>query len=76
VIELRMPKLGMDMTSAKVLQWLVSPGRQVTKGESLAEVETEKVTVLLEAPESGVLREVLAPAGVTVEAGQILAVID
>ena len=40
------------------------------------EIETDKVTLELEAPESGVLREVLVPAGETLEAGQVLAVIE
>jgi pyruvate/2-oxoglutarate dehydrogenase complex dihydrolipoamide acyltransferase (E2) component len=76
MVEMRMPKLGMDMTSGKVLKWLVPPGSRVTKGESIAEIETDKVTVCLEAPESGLLREVVAPAGTIVEAGQTLAVIE
>ena len=76
MIEIRMPKLGMDMTTAKVLRWLTVPGRRVAKGECVVEIETDKVTLELEAPESGVLREGLVPAGETLEAGQVLAVIE
>ncbi len=76
MIEIRMPKLGMDMTTAKVLRWLTAPGSRVAKGECLAEIETDKVTLELEAPESGVLQQVVVPAGGTVEAGQLLAVIS
>jgi pyruvate dehydrogenase E2 component (dihydrolipoamide acetyltransferase) len=71
-----MPKMGMDMVSGTVLKWLVAPGTPVTRGESVVEIETEKVTVVLDAPESGLLREIVAPEGATVEPGQILALID
>lgn len=68
-----MPALGMAQETGKVLQWLKREGDAVTKGEPLLEIETDKATVELEAPASGILRHVTAPAGETVPVGQAIA---
>ena len=52
-----MPALELAQVSGKVLRWLKAPGDAVTKGEPIVEIETDKVTVEIEAPASGVLRE-------------------
>ena len=76
-IELRLPELAESVTSAKLAVWLKQEGEAVTAGEPVAEVETEKTSVELEAPASGVLRKIVVPAGTDdLEAGTLLAVVD
>src|SRR2546427_9825661 len=70
-----MPALEMAQETGKVLRWIKSPGDRVIKGESIVEIETDKVTVEIEAPASGVLRDVTAQAGDVVPVGQTIAVI-
>jgi pyruvate dehydrogenase E2 component (dihydrolipoamide acetyltransferase) len=68
-----MPALELAQVSGKVLRWLKAPGDAVTKGEPIVEIETDKVTVEVEAPASGVLREVTARAGDVVPVGRAIA---
>jgi pyruvate dehydrogenase E2 component (dihydrolipoamide acetyltransferase) len=70
-----MPALELAQETGKVLQWLKSPGDTVTKGEPIVEIETDKVTVEIEAPASGVLRDVTARAGDVVAVGRTIALI-
>jgi pyruvate dehydrogenase E2 component (dihydrolipoamide acetyltransferase) len=70
-----MPALELAQETGKVLHWLKSPGDTVTKGEPLVEIETDKITVEVEAPASGVLREVTAAAGDVVPVGKTIALI-
>jgi pyruvate dehydrogenase E2 component (dihydrolipoamide acetyltransferase) len=70
-----MPALELAQETGKVLRWLKSPGDTVRKGESIVEIETDKVTVEIEAPASGVLRDVTARAGDVVPVGQAIALI-
>jgi pyruvate dehydrogenase E2 component (dihydrolipoamide acetyltransferase) len=70
-----MPALELAQETGKILKWLKSPGDRVTKGEPLVEIETDKVTVEIEAPASGVLRDVTARAGDVVPVGQTIALI-
>ena len=58
-----MPALELAQETGKVLRWLKSPGDTVTKGEPIVEIETDKVTVEIEAPASGILHELTAQAG-------------
>ncbi len=62
-IEVRLPQLGDAMTAAKVGAWLKREGDQVTSGEPIVEVETDKTNVEIEAPASGVLQKILIAAG-------------
>src|SRR3989441_478734 len=70
-----MPALELAQETGKVLRWLKAPGDLVRKGESIVEIETDKVTVEIEAPASGVLRDVTARAGDVVPVGQTIALI-
>ena len=70
-----MPALEMAQDTGKVVRWLKAPGDSVRKGEPLLEIETDKVTVEIEAPAAGVLREVSAQAGDVVPVGQTIALI-
>jgi pyruvate dehydrogenase E2 component (dihydrolipoamide acetyltransferase) len=55
-----MPALGMSQDSGKLVHWIKKAGEQVVKGEPLMEVETDKATVEIEAPASGILTQVTA----------------
>src|SRR5207237_3151203 len=70
-----MPALGMAQETGKVLRWLKQDGEPVTKGEPLLEVETDKVTVEIEAPADGTLAGVRAPDGTEVPVGTVIAVV-
>ena len=70
-----MPALEMAQETGKVVRWLKSPGDPVTKGEPLLEIETDKVTVEIEAPASGTLRDVTALEGDVVPVGHTIAMI-
>ncbi|MBK8986393.1 MAG: 2-oxo acid dehydrogenase subunit E2 [Chloroflexi bacterium] len=63
-----MPKFSMTQEEGRVMTWLVAEGDIVEKGDPLLEVETDKVTMEVEAPESGVLR------GVSVKEGDVVPV--
>lgn len=63
----RMPKLGMEMDEGTLLEWHVGEGEDVTEGEVIAEVESEKSVGEVEAREDGVLREAFIGEGETVE---------
>lgn len=58
-----MPKFSMTQEEGRVMAWLVAEGDIVEKGDPLLEVETDKVTMEVEAPESGVLRGVAVKEG-------------
>jgi len=70
-----MPALGMAQETGKVLRWLKAEGDEVAKGEPLMEVETDKVTVEIEAPTDGLLAGLKAAEGADVPVGQAVAVI-
>ena len=70
-----MPALEMAQETGKVVRWLKAPGDTVRKGEPLLEIETDKVTVEIESPAAGVLRDVTAAEGDVVPVGQTIALI-
>ena len=70
-----MPALGMAQDTGTVVRWLRSEGDVLVKGEPLLEVETDKVTVEIEAPADGTLRGVSAPEGTVVPVGTVIAVV-
>jgi len=70
-----MPALELAQETGKIIHWLKRPGDPVQKGEPIVEIETDKVTVELEAPASGVLRDVSAREGDVVPVGRTIAVV-
>lgn len=70
-----MPKLGLTMKEGTVARWHKNEGDEVREKEVLLDVETDKLTNEVEAPESGVLRKILVPEGETVECLRALAII-
>lgn len=70
-----MPALGMAQETGKLLAWFKQEGDVVAKGEPLMEIETDKVTVSIDATESGVLANIIATAGQDVPVGHAIALI-
>ena len=70
-----MPALGVNQDTGRLVKWLKEPGAQVRQGEMLLEIETDKAVLELEAPSSGVLRDVNAKAGDEVAVGTVIAMI-
>jgi len=70
-----MPALELAQETGKVVHWLKHEGDTVRKGEPIVEIETDKVTVEIEAPASGVLRDVTAQEGAVVPVGRTIAVV-
>ena len=70
-----MPVLGVAQDTGRVIRWLASEGDAVRRGEPLIEVETDKVTVELEAPADGTLAAVTAHAGDDVPVGTVIGLI-
>lgn len=70
-----MPKMGYDMTEGKLLRWLKHEGDTITKGEAIAEIETDKVNIEVEAFDSGVLQHIMVQEGDTVPVGTRIGVL-
>jgi 2-oxoglutarate dehydrogenase E2 component (dihydrolipoamide succinyltransferase) len=70
--EIRVPALGESVTEATVGRWFKKAGEPVSADEPIAELETDKVTLEVNAPASGVLAEIVAKDGETVSAGALL----
>jgi pyruvate dehydrogenase E2 component (dihydrolipoamide acetyltransferase) len=70
-----MPALGVAQEKGTLINWLKAEGQSVTKGEPLMEVETDKATVEIEAPASGILANVTASPGDEVPVGNKIALI-
>jgi len=75
VTKILMPRLSLTMKSGTVVQWFKKEGETVQKGEPLVEVLSEKVTYDVEAPESGILRKILAIEGTDVPVAQTIGII-
>ncbi len=75
--EVVVPRLGSSDESdeVKILRWVKKEGEQVQKGEALLEVETDKVNVEIEAPESGVLEEIRVKEGDNATFNSVVAII-
>ncbi len=74
--EIKVPTLGESLSEATVATWLKSVGETVSADEPLLELETDKVTVEVNAPATGTLTEILADVGADVEVGAVLGRID
>ncbi|HCV27454.1 MAG TPA: dihydrolipoamide acetyltransferase [Dehalococcoidia bacterium] len=68
-----MPAMGADMTEGIVVKWLKSEGDEVSRGDILAEIETDKTVVEMEAYGSGLLRKIVIGEGVKVPVGDLIA---
>jgi len=70
--EIRVPTLGESVTEATVAKWFKKPGEAVKQDEPLVELETDKVTLEVNAPASGTLAEIVAESGTTVGVAALL----
>ncbi|MFZ0603352.1 MAG: biotin/lipoyl-containing protein, partial [Roseiarcus sp.] len=70
--EIRVPTLGESITEATVGKWFKKAGDSVNADEPLVELETDKVTLEVNAPSAGVLSEIAADTGQTVAIGALL----
>jgi len=64
--KITMPQAGQSMEEGTILSWRKNEGEQIKKGEILLEIETDKANIEVEAVESGILRKILCPPGITV----------
>src|SRR5579883_1434166 len=70
--EIKVPALGESVTEATVARWLKKAGDTVAVDDPLVELETDKVTLEVNAPAAGTLSEILAPEGTNVAVGAVL----
>jgi pyruvate dehydrogenase E2 component (dihydrolipoamide acetyltransferase) len=73
--EIVMPQMGADMQEGTLLRWIKQPGEHVSRGEAIAEIETDKANVELESFSEGVLERTLAKEGQVVPVGEVVAII-
>jgi 2-oxoglutarate dehydrogenase E2 component (dihydrolipoamide succinyltransferase) len=70
--DIKVPTLGESVTTATIARWMKKAGEAVAADEPVVELETDKVTVEVNAPEAGVLSEIIADEGAEVEVGALL----
>src|SRR5882762_6253507 len=73
--QIPMPQLSDTMTEGTVVKWHKKEGDKVRAGEELADVETDKATMPMEAYESGILAHIAVPEGQKVKIGEVLGLI-
>ncbi|UIA99334.1 2-oxo acid dehydrogenase subunit E2 [Desulfovibrio desulfuricans] len=73
--EVQMPKWGLTMKTGKIARWLVAEGGAVAVGQPLLEVETDKITNVVESPAGGVLLQIVSPQGEVVPVMQVIGII-
>ena len=73
--EVTMPQMGADMTEGTIVKWFKQVGEAVTRGEVLAEIETDKANIEIEAFESGTLIKLVAEEGEVVPVGEVIALL-
>lgn len=74
--EIKVPELAESITEGTVAQWLKQPGDTVNKGDYVVELETDKVNVEIISEHSGVLQEIKAQEGDTVNVGETIAIVN
>ena len=74
--DITMPKMGFDMTEGTIVRWLKKVGDDVKKGDAIAEIETDKVTIEIEAFDGGKLTQIVADEGAVVPVGDPIAILD
>jgi len=73
--EVLLPQWGFEMTEGTIGAWLKQVGDEVVEGDDLVEIETDKITTIIEALTSGTLAQILVQTGETVPIRTVLAVI-
>ena len=75
-IDLLVPALGESVVEATVAKWMKSSGDSINADEPIVELETEKVTLEVPSPVSGILQEIVANEGDNVEVGALLGILS
>ena len=75
ISEVTMPSMGADMTEGTIAKWLIAEGDKVGRGDKLAEIETDKTVVEMEAYSEGLLRKIIVEEGSLVQVGTVIAYI-
>src|SRR5208337_1697913 len=75
-IDVVMPQMGESIFEGTITKWLKQPGDKINRDEPLFEISTDKVDAEIPAPASGVLKEIKAEAGKTVQVNTVVAIID
>ena len=75
ISEVTMPSMGADMTEGTIVKWLKAEGDQIGRGDKLAEGETDKTVVEMEAYAEGLLRKIVVSEGSLVQVGAVIAFI-
>ena len=75
-VDIKVPSLGESVVEATVAKWYKNEGDSVTLDEPLLELETDKVTLEVPSPTSGLIEKISSPEGSTVEVGALLGVIN
>jgi pyruvate/2-oxoglutarate dehydrogenase complex dihydrolipoamide acyltransferase (E2) component len=75
-VDVTMPSLGYDMEEGKLVSWLKAVGDDVRRGEAIAEIETDKTTVEMEAMATGTLAEIVVAEGDSVAVGTVIAYLE
>lgn len=75
-IKLKLPRFGMNMEEATIVKWHKSVGDRFVEGEAIYEVETDKVTQVVDATGSGTLVEILVPEGEDAQVGDVICVVE
>ncbi|UUP19649.1 pyruvate dehydrogenase complex dihydrolipoamide acetyltransferase [Nitratireductor thuwali] len=74
-VEVILPKVDMDMSTGQISNWAVEEGATVRKGDLLFEIETDKAAMEIDAPASGIVRNITGKTGVDIPVGQVVAFI-
>jgi acetoin:2,6-dichlorophenolindophenol oxidoreductase subunit alpha len=75
-IEIKMPQLGQTSDEVRLIKWLVKDGDTVKRGQSLCEVETDKVVMELESVESGIVSKLISKPDSQISTGEVIALIE
>jgi 2-oxoglutarate dehydrogenase E2 component (dihydrolipoamide succinyltransferase) len=75
-VDVFMPKMGESITEGRILKWLKQPGEAVDLDETILEISTDKVDTEVPAPAAGVIAQLLAAEGDTVDVGALIAMIE
>lgn len=73
--EIKVPQLAESITEGTIAKWLKQPGDFVEKGDYIAELETDKVNIEIISEESGIIQEIKAEEGDTVQVGEVIAIV-
>src|SRR5881396_1465376 len=75
-IELTVPQVGESITEVQIGAWLKQPGERAEKDEPVVEIESDKATVELPAPQAGVISKILKARGETATVGEVIGLLE